>query len=200
MPVAPHLLERDFSAEAPNRKWLADITDVWTAEGWLYLAVILDVYSRLVVGWARDSHRDEQLTERALLMVLGRCQPADKLLHHSDRGSQYTSHDYQAFLGQAGILASMSGKGNCYDNAMMESFISSLKTECVHRQSYESRSEAKHSIFEWREVVYHRQRRHSSLGYLGPVRGWASKTSRKAWAKAHSSSRGEASDDSEEGA
>jgi putative transposase len=92
-PFAPNLLQRDFNAEAPNRKWLADITDIWTAEGWLYLAVILDVYSRLIVGWAMDSHRDEQLTERVLLMALGRRQPADELLHHSDRGSQYTSHD-----------------------------------------------------------------------------------------------------------
>lgn len=154
LPVAPNLLQRDFNAEAPNRKWLADITDVWTGEGWLYLAVIPDVYSRLIVGWAMDSHRDEPLTERALLMALGRRQPADELLHHSDRGSQYTSHDYQALLAQAGIVVSMRGKGNCYDHAMMESFISSLKTECVHRQSFQSRSEAKQVIFEWIEVMH----------------------------------------------
>jgi putative transposase len=107
LPVAPNLLQQDFTTEEPNRKWLADITDVWTTEGWLYLAVILDVSSRLVVGWAMASPRDEQLTERALLMALGRRQPTDELLHHSDRGSQSTSHDYQALLAQAGITVSM---------------------------------------------------------------------------------------------
>jgi putative transposase len=168
-PVAPNLLQRDFTAPAPNRKWLTDITAVWTAEGWLYLAVVLDVYSRLVVGWAMASHRDESLVEEALWMALGWRKPVEELMHHSDRGSQYTSLSYQAVLAQFPIQVSMSGKGDCYDNAMMESFLSSLKTECVNRQVYQSRSEAKNCIFEWIEVFYNRQRRHSSLAYLSPA-------------------------------
>jgi putative transposase len=168
-PIAPNLLQRDFTARAPNRKWLTDLTAVWTAEGWLYLAVILDVYSRLVVGWAMASHREESLVEAALWMALGRRKPVEELMHHSDRGSQYTSLAYQAALAQFPIQVSMSRKGDCYDNAMMESFFSSLKTECVHRHTYQSRAEAKQSIFEWIEVFYNRQRRHSSLGYLSPV-------------------------------
>jgi transposase InsO family protein len=168
-PVAPNLLQRDFTAPAPNRKWLTDITAIWTAEGWLYLAVVLDVYSRLVVGWAMASHREESLVETALWMALGRRQPLEELLHHSDRGSQDTRLAYQAVLAQFPIQVSMSKKGDCYDNAMMESFFSSLKTECVHRQAYLSRAEAKQSIFEWIEVFYNRQRRHSSLGYISPV-------------------------------
>jgi putative transposase len=162
-PVAPNLLQRDFTAPAPNRKWLTDITAVWTAEGWLYLAVVLDVYSRLIVGWAMAPHREESLVEAALWMALGRRNPGEELLHHSDRGSQYTSQAYQAVLAQFQIQVSMSGKGDCYDNAMMESFFSSLKTECVNRQRYQSHAEAKRSIFEWIEVFYNRQRRHSSL-------------------------------------
>jgi transposase InsO family protein len=168
-PVAPNLLQRDFTAPAPNRKWLTDITAVRTAEGWLYLAVVLDVYSRLVVGWAMDSHREESLVEAALWMALGRRKPVEELMHHSDRGSQYTSLTYQTVLAQFHIQVSMSGKGDCYDNAMMESFFSSFKTECVNRQAYQSRSEAKLSIFEWIEVFYNRQRRHSSLAYLSPA-------------------------------
>jgi putative transposase len=168
-PVAPNLLQRDFTAPTPNRTWLTDITAVWTAECWLYLAVVLDVYSRLVVGWAMDSHREESLVEAALWMALGRRQPVEELIHHSDRGSQYTSLAYQVVLAQFHIQVSMSGKGDCYDNAMMESFFSSLKTEYVNRQAYQSRLEANQSIFEWIEVFYHRQRRHSSLAYLSPV-------------------------------
>lgn len=129
----------------------------------------LDVYSRLVVGWALASHRDESLVEEALWMALGWRKPVEELVHHSDRGSQYTSLAYQAVLAQFHIQVSMSGKGDCYDNSMMESFFSSLKTECVNRQVYRSRSEAKTSIFEWIEVFYYRQRRHSSLAYLSPA-------------------------------
>ncbi len=168
-PVAPNLLQRDFTAPAPNRKWLTAITAVWTAEGWLYLAVVLDVYSRLVVGWAMASHREESLVEAALWMALGRRNPAGELLHHCDRGSQYTSQAYHLVLAQFQIQVSMSGKGDWYDNAMMESFFSSLKTECVNHQSYQNHSEAKLSIFEWIEVFYNRQRRHSSLDYLSPA-------------------------------
>ena len=139
-PVAPNLMQRDFTAPAPNRKWLTDITAVWTTEGWLYLAVVLDVYSRLVVGWAIVSHRDESLVEEALWMALSWRKPVEELVHHSDRGSQYTSIAYQAVLAQFHIQVSMSGKGDCYDNAMMESYFSSLKTECVHRQIYHNHS------------------------------------------------------------
>src|SRR6266566_10028446 len=130
-PVADNVLARDFTASAPNLKWLTDITEAWTAEGWLYLAVVLDVLSRMVVGWAIESHRDEALVAHALEIALGRRQPSPGLLHHSERGSQYTSWDYRARLAQADITVSMSRKGDCYDNAMMESFFSSFKSECI---------------------------------------------------------------------
>ncbi len=168
-PVAPNLLQRDFTAPAPNRKWLTDLTAIWTSQGWLYLAVVLDVYSRLIVGWAMAPHRQESLVEAALWMALNRRRPVEELLHHSDRGSQYSSLAYQSVLAQFQIQVSMSRKGDCYDNAMMESFFGSLKTECVHRCAYQSHLEARLSIFEWIEVFYNRQRRHSSLAYLSPV-------------------------------
>ncbi len=120
-PVAPNLLNRDFTASAPNTKWVADITGVWTWEGWLYLAVVLDIFSRMVVGWAMDQHRDEALVEQAARMVLARRHPEPGLLHHSDRGSQYTAADYRALLARCGIIVSMSRKADCYDNALMES-------------------------------------------------------------------------------
>lgn len=138
-PVAPNLLARDFRAADANTKWGTDITGVWTAEGWLYLAVVLDLFSRLVVGWAMAAHRDSGLVEQALRMALMRRPPNSGLLHHSDRGSQYTSGSYQAQLAEAGIVVSMSGKGDCYDNAAMESFFSSLKGEWTDWHSYQSR-------------------------------------------------------------
>jgi putative transposase len=168
-PVAPNLLERDFTADAPNTKWVADITAIWTMEGWLYLAVVLDIFSRMVVGWAMDTHREAVLVESALQMALARRHPEPGLLHHSDRGSQYTCQDYQALLARCGIVVSMSRKGDCYDNALMESFNGTLKTECVERESYQTRSQARRSIFEYLEAFYNRQRLHSSLGYVSPV-------------------------------
>jgi putative transposase len=168
-PVAPNVLNREFSATAPNTKWVADITAIWTAEGWLYLAVVLDIFSRMVVGWAMDAHRDEVLVDRAARMALARRHPEPGLLHHSDRGSQYTAADYRELLAGYGIVVSMSGKGDCYDNALMESFFGTLKTECVDRQSYQSLSQARQSIFEYLEAFYNRQRLHSSLGYVSPV-------------------------------
>ena len=141
----------------------------WTAQGWLSLAVVLDVYSRLIVGWAMASHREESLVESVLWMALSRRHPLDELLHHSDRGSQYTSQAYQRLLAQFSIQVSRSGKGDGYDNAMLESFFGSLKTEWVHRHSYRSYSEARSSIFEWIEWFSNRQRRHSALAYLSPV-------------------------------
>lgn len=168
-PVAENVLRRDFTATAPNTKWVADITGVWTAEGWLYLAVVLDIYSRMVVGWAMDAHREAILVENALQMALARRHPEPGLLHHSDRGSQYTCQDYQALLARAGMVVSMSRKGDCYDNALMESFNGTLKSECVERESYQTRSQARRSIFEYLEAFYNRQRLHSSLGYVSPV-------------------------------
>jgi putative transposase len=169
-PVAPNLLNREFSADAANTKWVTDITGVWTAEGWLYLAVVLDLFSRLVVGWAMAAHRDAELVEHARPLALVWRHPAADLLHHSDRGSQYTSGSYQALLAQVGIQVSMSGKGDCYDNAAMESFFSSLKGEWTDWHTYQTRQEAQLSIFEYIEVFYNRQRRHSTLGYLSPVK------------------------------
>jgi len=168
-PVAPNLLNREFSAPAPNTKWLTDITGVWTAEGWLYVAVVLDLFSRLVIGWAMAAHRDAELVEQALHMALARRHPEAGLLHHSDRGSQYTSGSYQTLLAQADIVVSMSGKGDCYDNAAMGSFFSSLKGEWTDWHPYQTRQEAQLSIFEYIEVFYNRQRRHSTLGYRSPA-------------------------------
>jgi len=168
-PVPPNLLNRDFTASAPKSKWVADLTGGWTWEGWLYLAVVLDIYSRMVVGWAMQSHRDEALVEQAARMALARRHPEPGLLHHSDRVSQYPCQAYRALLANSGIVVSMSRKGDCSDNALMESFIGTLKTECVDRESYQTREGVRHSIFEYLEVFYNRQRLHSSLGYVSPV-------------------------------
>jgi putative transposase len=167
-PVAPNILARDFTANDPNTKWVTDITGIETGEGWLYLAAIVDIYSRFVVGWAMGKERDEQLIINAALMALERRRPGAGLLHHSDRGSQYTSQGYQTLLKQHAIEISMSRKGDCYDNALMESFFGTLKEECVERQTFKTRSEARQAIFEYLEVFYNRQRRHSSLGYVSP--------------------------------
>jgi transposase InsO family protein len=166
-PVAPNLLNRQFSAERPNEKWLTDITYISTKEGWLYLATVLDVCSRRVVGWAMDRHMDEGLVERALQMAAAHRQPGEGVLHHSDRGSQYAAHNYQRLLSSHQMVCSMSRKGDCYDNAMMESFFSTLKSECADGV-FDSRAEARQSIFEYIEVWYNRQRRHSALGYQSP--------------------------------
>jgi transposase InsO family protein len=168
-PVAPNLLGRDFTAEAPNRKWVADITGIPTHQGWLYLAGILDVYSRRLIGYAMDAHRDEQLVETALEMALGRRRPRVGLLHHSDRGSQYTSQGYRGRLECHGIRMSMSGKGEPYDNALMESFFSRLKAECVDRQDFQTQDQARACVFEYLEVFYNRRRLHSALGYQSPL-------------------------------
>lgn len=168
-PVAPNLLQRDFSATVPNQKWVGDILGIWTDEGYLYLAALLDTYSRLVVGFAMSAWRDEALVTAALRMALGRRIAGDDLIHHTDQGSQYTADDYLALLAAHGITVSMSRKGDCYDNAMMESFFSTLRAECTERQRYRSRTEARASVFEFIEVFYHRQRLHSSLGYRCPV-------------------------------
>jgi transposase InsO family protein len=168
-PIAGNHLDRDFEASAPNRKWTCDLTYLWTEEGWLFLAVVIDLYSRKVVGWSMADHLRSELAEDALSMALTRRKPAAELLHHSDRGVQYACRSYRELLTEHSIQASMSRTGNCYDNAVTESFFASLKKECVYRNVYKTRQEARLSVFEWIEVFYNRQRRHSSLGYLSPA-------------------------------
>ncbi len=170
-PVAPNLLERDFSAAAPNEKWVGDIVGIWTDEGWLYLAALLDTYSRMIVGWAMSVYRDEALVEAALRMALVRRElpQATNLIQHTDRGSQYTADDYLALLRAHGIQVSMSGKADPYDNAMMESFFSTLRAELTDLGRFATRQAARTAVFEFIEVFYNRQRLHSSLGYRSPV-------------------------------
>ena len=167
-PVAPNVLGRQFQAESPDRKWAVDITYVPTGEGWLYLAGVIDLCSRKVVGWAMADHMRTELVSDALGMALDRRRPDQGLLHHSDRGVQYAGEDYQHLLQSHGIECSMSGKGDCWDNAVMESFWATLKTELVNHERYETRDQARASIFEYIEVFYNRARLHSSLGYLSP--------------------------------
>lgn len=166
--IAPNRLNQDFHASQPNQKWVGDITYIDTAEGWLYLATLLDLYSRRVVGWAMDQHMDAGLVERAWRMAVFNRRPPALLLHHSDQGSQYTSDSYLALLEKAHCTLSMSRTGNCYDNAVMESFHATLKGECAVSQ-FASRAEARSSIFEFIEGWYNPQRLHSSLGYLSPI-------------------------------
>jgi putative transposase len=168
-PVAPNLLDQDFEAHQPDQKWLADITYIPTAEGRPYLAVVLDLYSRRIVGWAMSDSLERQLVITALQMALLARQPPPGLLHHSDRGSQYVSDDYQTLLTQHQLRCRMSRAGNCYDNAPLESFFGTLKTELIYRRHYPTQAEARTDIFEFIEVFYNRFRRHSALGYLSPV-------------------------------
>ena len=166
---APNVLNRDFRASEPNAKWVSDTTYVWTAEGWLYVAVILDLFSRLVVGWAMRSSNDQELVTLALEMALARRAPPREMLLHSDQGSPYTSAGYLARLAELGMVVSMSRTGDCYDNAAMESFFSTLKGECVEHHSFQTRQEARQTIFEYLECFYNRIRRHSTLQYVSPV-------------------------------
>jgi transposase InsO family protein len=167
-PVAPNLLNREFEAEAPNEKWVADITYIPTREGWLYLAVVLDLYSRKIVGWSMSHQVTADLVEDALRMALYERQPDPGLLHHSDRGSQYASEQIRRILAANHIQVSMSRTANCYDNAVMESFFSTLKCEWVHHQDYKTRTEACRDVFEYIAGFYNTSRRHSTLGYLSP--------------------------------
>jgi putative transposase len=169
-PVAPNLLARDFSADAPDRKWAADVTYVATGEGWLYLAVVIDLCSRRVVGWAMADHLRSELCTDALDMALRRRRPGAGLVHHSDRGVQYACGDYRGLLRSQGIECSMSRRGDCYDNAVVESFFKTLKAELVYQQRYATREQARRSVFEYVEVFYNRKRLHSSLGYVSPER------------------------------
>lgn len=166
-PVVANLLQQNFTALAPNHTWLGDITSIPTQEGFLYLASLEDIFSRKIVGWAMDNHMESTLVERALAMALTQRQPKADLLHHSDRGSQYASHSYRQLLAQHHITTSMSGTGNCYDNAMKESFFATLKTECASKP-FATRAQARTAIFEYIEVFYNRLRLHSALGYRSP--------------------------------
>jgi putative transposase len=165
----PNLLQRQFHAAAPGRAWVADVTSVWTMQGWLYLAVIVCLYSRRVVGWSMSSRNGEALTIAALEMALRLHKPAPGALHHSDRGVHYASQRYQQILRQQGMLSSMSGTGNCYDNAVAESFFSTLKNELTLHERYETRDQARASIFDYIEVFYNRERRHSHVGRISPL-------------------------------
>lgn len=169
LPVAPNLLQQDFSAQHANEKWVSDITFVATDEGWLYVAVVLDLYSRLVVGWAMSDRMSATLTCDALRMALFRRHRPRGVIVHSDRGSQYCSREYRQLLRNSGLICSMSARGNCYDNAAMESWNHSLKVEAVHGERFVTRAQAKSQLFEYIEIYYNRQRLHSSLGYRSPA-------------------------------
>jgi transposase InsO family protein len=168
LPVADNLLGRRFDAAQPNASWSADITYIPTADGWLYLAVVEDLFSRRIVGWSMDATMTSRLVVDALDMALRRRSPGDGLLAHSDRGSQYASDHYRGLLDKHGITCSMSGRAQCWDNAPVESFFASLKRELVHHEHYTTREQAKASIFEYVEVFYNRVRLHSSLDFLSP--------------------------------
>ena len=168
MPIASNVLERDFTATAPNQKWVGDITYIWTREGWLYLAVLIDLFSRRVVGWAMSDTLATELPLRALHMAIQMRRPPRGLIQHTDRGCQYASAEYGAALEQHGIVASMSRKGNCWDNAVAESFFATLKTELVRDVDFLTREHARRELFAYIEGFYNRRRRHSSLGYASP--------------------------------
>jgi putative transposase len=168
-PVEGNTVARDFSASGPNQRWVTDISYVWTDEGWCYLAVILDLFSRAVVGWALDTSLSTRLPLAALDMAIRRRHPASGLLHHSDRGCQYTSAEYRAALAELGVTVSMSRKGNCWDNAVAESFFATLKGELVYRRNWSTRLELRAATFEYIEAFYNRQRLHSSIGYKTPA-------------------------------
>ena len=169
LPVAPNLLNRRFSVTTPNCVWVGDITYIWTSEGWLYLAVVIDLYSRRIVGWSMNKCISRLLVMDALTMAIWRRKPSRGLIFHSDRGSQYCSHDFQKLLKNHGILSSMSRKGDCWDNAVAESFFGSLKIEQVFGMRYLSRSAARQDIVDYIEMFYNSRRRHSSLGYMSPM-------------------------------
>ena len=168
-PVAPDLIEQDFSATSPNEKWVSDISYIWTDEGWLYLAVVMDLYSRAIVGWSMNRRMTQQLVCDALTMALFRRHFPKGTIIHSDRGSQYCSKRYQRLIKNSGLRCSMGRKANCYDNAAMESFFHTLKVELVHRESYSTRRMAISRIFEYIETYYNRQRKHSAIGYKIPM-------------------------------
>ncbi len=167
--IAPNVLDRQFVAQRPNQKWIADFTYIWTAEGWLYVAAVIDLFSRRVVGWSMKAEMTAQLVTDALVMAIWRRGKPDALLHHSDQGSQYTSEQFQRLMAENGVICSMSRSGNVWDNAAMESFFSSLKTERAARKTYRTRDQARADVFDYIERFYNPARRHSTLGYLSPI-------------------------------
>ena len=167
--AAPNVLDRAFHADRPNQKWTADFSYVWTAEGWLYVAAVIDLFSRRVVGWSMKAEMTAQLVTDALIMAIWRRGRPDALLHHSDQGSQYTSEQFQKLIADNGVQCSMSRSGNVWDNAAMESFFSSLKTERIGKKTYRTRDAAKADVFDYIERFYNTVRRHSTIGYLSPV-------------------------------
>lgn len=167
-PIAPNLVARQFDVAQPDQVWATDITYLWTAEGWLYLAIVMDLFARKVVGWAMSEHIDAVLVQHALVMALGRRQPPEGLIHHSDRGSQYACTAYQHLLAQYGICGSMSRKGDCLDNAVVERFFGSLKREWTGHCQYATRYEAKSDVIAYIEMFYNSSRKHSYLGYMSP--------------------------------
>ncbi|WP_246015989.1 IS3 family transposase, partial [Azospirillum griseum] len=167
-PVAPNVLDQDFSADAPNQKWGADISYIWTAEGWLYLAIVVDLHSRRIIGWATSDRMKKDLAMSALRRAIALRSPPKDVVHHSDRGSQYCSADYQKILKDGGFVISMSGKGNCYDNAMVETVFKTLKAEIIWRTIFLSRLEAEIAIGRYIDGFYNPVRRHSALGYRSP--------------------------------
>ena len=169
LPVAPNVLDRRFAVAQPNRVWVGDITFIPTRAGWLYLAVLLDLYARRIVGWAMSPYIDRELVTQALVMALQRRRPKPGLIHHTDQGRQYATGSYRQRLIEHGVELSMSRKGDCFDNACAESFISTLKNELTHHLQFNTREEARTAIFEYIEIFYNRQRLHQTLGYLSPV-------------------------------
>jgi transposase InsO family protein len=167
--VAENLINRRFKTDRPNKVWLSDITYIRTREGWLYLSAVLDLYNRQIIGWSMEDRLTQNLVLQAFQQALGRRKPDPGVVFHSDRGSQYAAKAFRSILDQHQFLQSMSAKGNCYDNAVMESFFHTLKTEVVYFERYRTRAQARQSIFEYIEVFYNRIRRHSSLGYLSPL-------------------------------
>jgi putative transposase len=167
--IAPNVLDREFTATAANQKWVADFTYIWTSEGWLYVAAVIDLFSRRVVGWSMQTAMTSALVTDALMMAVWRRGPAETLLHHSDQGSQYTSEEFQRLLDGLGVTCSMSRSGNCWDNAVMESFFSTMKTERCHRRHYATREVARADIFDYIERFYNLTRRHSTLGNKSPI-------------------------------
>lgn len=167
--IAANVLEREFEADGPNQKWVADFTYIWTAEGWLYVAAVIDLFSRRVVGWSMSDQMTSQMVTDALIMAIWRRGRPQELLHHSDQGSQYTSEPFQRLMADHGITCSMSRSGNVWDNAAMESFFSSLKTERIKRKTYRTRKQARADVFDYIECFYNPKRRHSTIGYLSPI-------------------------------
>ena len=185
LPVAKNLLNREFTPALPNKVWTADMTYIWTDEGWLYLAVVIDLFNREVVGWSIKPRMTADIVMDALSMAWFRRRPAPGLMHHSDRGSQYASGAFQARLREYGMVCSMSRKGNCWDNAPTESFFNSLKNERVHGARYDTRDEAIADVFDYIEPFYNRRRKHSTLGYVSPVKfleNWISTQHEQKWA------------------